>query len=535
MKNFILLMALLFAANAQAQSSLIKDINAGTSDAFEQYIYDFVGYGNSIYFVAKDLTSGFELWKSDGTSAGTIRVKDINSGTADSKPRSLVVANNKLFFTAQTAAEGRELWVTDGTEAGTKLVKNIGAGAANGAGLEDNQLVVYNNNVYFTANNGTLGYELWKSDGTDAGTVIVKDLSVGSDNTFIASMVVFQNKLFFFADSEMYSTDGTAAGTVKIKSFATYPSFYSGATLVYNNKLYLSIGYTGYYSSEPWISDGTDAGTKQLKDIVAGASEGSVPENFYGFKNHVYMDTRSFWRTDGTEAGTVEFSPNSVRLYQQERINFVNDGTKMYFAATSQPGSFSKDIWVTDGTVAGTKVIKYINSTFFGSKPDGLVLANGKCYFSAENSTYGRELWVTDGTDAGTKLASDVVAGNTSSNPENNIFWNGNIYFVATTAANGKELWKFAVTTATTDLTATKDLFKTAQNPVNQSITIEWINAPSQILTLTNAVGQVVATHKTKDNSGVWQFNSTDLPDGLYLLKSETNAAYQVEKIVVQH
>ncbi len=534
MKYLIFSIALLLSANAAAQSSLIKDINVGANSAFEQYIYEFAGFGNAIYFVAKDATFGFELWKSDGTSAETVRVKDINAGAADSKPRSLVVANNKLFFTAQTAAEGRELWVTDGTEVGTKIVKNIRAGASSGITSEEDKLIAYNNAVYFTADNGTLGGELWKSDGTDAGTVLVKDLDVGAGSAYIASMVVFQNKLFFFADSQMYSTDGTAAGTVKIKSFSTYPSFYSGAACAYNNKLYLSIGYTGYYSSEPWVSDGTDAGTKQLKDITAGAPNGSAPENFYGFKNHVYFDSEFFWRTDGTEAGTTQFLPYSVRLYQRETLTFVNDGNKMYFAAQSQTGGFSKDIWVTDGTTAGTKVIKFINSDLFGSKPDWLTLANGKCYFSAENSAFGRELWVSDGTTLGTKLASDIVVGG-SGNPENTIFWKGNLYFVATTAANGKELWKYVVPTATADLVATKDLFRLAQNPVNQLIAIELGPTENQNFTLTNAVGQVVATHKIEGNSGSWRLNTSALPSGLYLLKSETNAAYQVEKIVIQH
>jgi trimeric autotransporter adhesin len=534
MKNLFLFIALLFTANASAQATIIKDINAGTSGAFEDYIYEFAGYGNAIYFVAKDATTGFELWKSDGTAAGTIRVKDINAGTLDSKPRNLVVANNKLFFTAQTAAEGRELWVTDGTDAGTKIVKNILAGTGSSI-QEDTKLVVFNNQVYFEANDGTTGSELWKSDGTDAGTTIVKDINAGSSSNYARNLVVFQNKLFFFSFTEMYSTDGTAAGTVKIKTFSS-TSTYIAAPYVHNSKLYLSVGLQGYYSAEPWISDGTDVGTKLLKDIIPGAADGSSPENFIGFKGLVLIDVDGIWFTTGTESGTARFLSTPMRLYQNERLTFANDGNKLYFTALSDASSFwGKDLWVLDGTTGERRVVKYINGTVLGSKPEWLTLANGKAYFTAENFDNGRELWVSDGTEFGTRLAADIVAGRDGGNPQNTIFWNGNLYFAATTAANGTELWKFAVPTATTDLIASKDLFKIAQNPVNQSIAIDWTNSENQILTLTNAVGQVVATHKTADKTGSWRFNTSELPNGLYILKGQTSAAYQVEKIVVQH
>jgi ELWxxDGT repeat protein len=530
MKNLFLFLALLLSVNAYSQATLIKDINVGTGGAFEDYISNFVGYGNAIYFVAKDVTTGFELWKSDGTATGTVRVKDINAGAADSKPRNLVVANNKLFFTAETAAEGRELWATDGTEAGTKIVKNILSGTGSGI-REETKLVVYNNQVYFSANDGT-GAELWKSDGTDAGTTIVKDINFGTPE----NLVVFQNKLFFFLSADMYSTDGTVAGTVKIKNLSSSPSLlHVGTPYAYNNKLYLSVGLDGYYSAEPWVSDGTDAGTKLLKDLVPGAANGSSPENFYGFKNFVYIDGTGFWRTDGTEARTVRLVPYPSRSGQGERLTFANDGNKMYFAAFTQANGFGKDLWVTDSSGLGTKVVLYINGEVLGSDPAWFTSANGKVYFTAGNFDNGRELWVTDGTPLGTKIVAEIVRGWDGGNPQNTIFWNGNLYFAATTAANGTELWKFALPTATTDLIASKDLFRVAQNPVNQSIAIDWTNNDNQILTLTNAVGQVVTTHKTEDKTGSWRFNSSELANGFYILKGQTSAAYQVEKIVVQH
>jgi ELWxxDGT repeat protein len=535
MKHLTVLMLafLLCQAPNFAQATFIKDINTGTAGAFEDYTYDFVGFGNSIYFVAKDATSGFELWKSDGTAAGTVRVKDINPGTADSKPRSLVVANNKLFFTAQTATDGREVWVTDGTEAGTKMVKNILTGTQSCI-YEEDLLVVYNNNVYFSADNGTQGGELWKSDGTEAGTVMVKDISTGF--SYVKHLVIYRNKLYFFASgNDLYSTDGTAVGTLKVKSFSTTPQMWIGSPFAYNDKLYFSIGLTGYYSSEPWVSDGTDAGTKQLKDIVPGASTGSAPQNFYGFNNATYFDGVGLWKTDGTETGTTSMTSNSVRLSQVDRVYYATTGTKMIFCAQIELGSFSTEVWVTDGTVAGTKIVKYINSSFFGSNPQWFTAANGKVYFAAKSSANGRELWLTDGTEQGTKLAADVVAGSTDSSPENLIFWKDNLYFIATTAANGRELWKFAVPTPTKDLEVSQNLFTIAQNPVSQNLTINGITQESKTLTLTDVKGQIVVSQKMEAATQNHTFSVAPYANGLYFLKVQTDKNFQIQKVIVQH
>ncbi|HZE09969.1 MAG TPA: ELWxxDGT repeat protein [Burkholderiales bacterium] len=80
-------------------------------------------FNNAVYFSAFDRTSGFELWKSDGTDAGTVRVKDINPGPGGSGPFGFTVLNNALYFSADDGTNGFELWRSDGTEAGTVRVR----------------------------------------------------------------------------------------------------------------------------------------------------------------------------------------------------------------------------------------------------------------------------------------------------------------------------------------------------------------------------------------------------------------------------
>jgi ELWxxDGT repeat protein/cysteine-rich repeat protein len=191
-----------------------------------------------LFFVAYDATSGFELWKSDGTEESTVLVKDIRPGWHSSMPSELTKVHGTLFFCAYGPDSGSELWKSDGTEAGTVLVKDINPGADHSfpANLTD-----VNGTLFFSADDGTHGSELWRSDGTGAGTVLVKDICLGPETSDLGPLS-YENQtgfadlnrsLFFAAD------DGTSG-------------------------------------RELWRSDGTEEGTQQLADIVPG-SGGSSP------------------------------------------------------------------------------------------------------------------------------------------------------------------------------------------------------------------------------------------------------------------
>ena len=172
---------------------LVKDIRPGSSSSSPRNL---TALGNTLFFTADDGVNGIELWKSDGTAAGTVLVKDIGPGSSSS-PSNLTAVGNTLFFSANNGVNGEELWKSDGTAAGTVLVKDISPGSSSSF---PRNLTAVGNTLFFSAFDSVNGYELWKSDGTAAGTVLVKDISPGSSSSFPSNLTAVGNTLFFRAD-----------------------------------------------------------------------------------------------------------------------------------------------------------------------------------------------------------------------------------------------------------------------------------------------------------------------------------------------
>jgi ELWxxDGT repeat protein len=159
-----------------------------------------------VFFGVNDMVHGLELWKSDGTSAGTVLVEDIAIGMDGSYPDYLTNVNGTLFFVANNIGQGSELWKSDGTSAGTVMVKDIHPNPQFPGGPAN--LVNIDGTVYFSTNDGVGGQELWKSDGTVGGTVLVQDIAPGPDGSSPFYFTLSGRLLFFIAD------DGTTGGEV---------------------------------------------------------------------------------------------------------------------------------------------------------------------------------------------------------------------------------------------------------------------------------------------------------------------------------
>src|SRR5918998_2019650 len=184
---------------------------------------------NVIYFQATTAKHGDELWKSDGTKSGTKIVKDIVPGPGVSDPEDIVsAAPRKTFFRAWDKNHGEELWITDGTEKGTKIVKDINPDSPPGARCDQGEcgipmgwghpdtVTVMGKQVFFAADDGKHGVELWKSDGTSKGTNLVKDINTAQADSDPDQLTAYRGVLLFRADdgvhgSEMWRSNDTKA------------------------------------------------------------------------------------------------------------------------------------------------------------------------------------------------------------------------------------------------------------------------------------------------------------------------------------
>jgi ELWxxDGT repeat protein len=428
---------------------LLADINPGSSSSNPG---PFLVVGSEAYFAANDGTHGRALWKTDGTTAGTVMLADIS-------PWNLTNVNGELFFSVDNGPNDQQLWKSDGTAAGTVKLTDLSPGSE-GPYYGLNVLTNANGTLFFRANDGTRGAELWKSDGTAAGTVMVKDINPGGGSSYPNGLTNVNGTVYFSANDgvhgyELWKSDGTAAGTVLVKdinpgsAWSTRPGLFQAAN--FNGTLY----FNATPDSSPyglWKSDGTDAGTVPVK---VGLSSN---EYFTNVDGTLYFSANGgdLWKSDGTDAGTVlvkEFNSfydtygGGIVSYPSHLTNL--NGT-LYFSAIDI--THGRELWKSDGTTAGTVMVKDIEpgaNIFgfgYGSNPNGLTNVNGKLYFSAYDGVHGDELWQSDGTAAGTTLVQDIDPGPNGSAPYYLTNLNGTLLFAANDGVHGTEPWVLAPT-----------------------------------------------------------------------------------------
>jgi ELWxxDGT repeat protein len=431
------------AAVAQSPPLLVKDILPGPGSSFPELL---ATAGGKAFFRTYGIADGRGPWVTDGTTAGTKLVENMiveigvtgpvaigdrvvyagrkagvvglwvaDSTTATQLPGPLnprfftVLTGSTVIFAADCGAGIPTdpyrgcLWRTDGTAAGTALLKDIWSGAT-GTASTVNFLALGVGAVYFAGDDGLTGPEVWKTDGTPGGTVLVKELRAGTLGSSPSSFVGVGGTVFFKADDgvtgrELWRTDGTPGGTVLIKdirpgAIGSQPLSFAalgGSLFFYADD--------GTHGAELWKSNGTDAGTVMVKDIYPGAT----PSNPYGL---------------------------------------VTVGSVIFFGAVDPVVGI--ELWRTDGTTGGTYVVKDINPGPGYSGPLAFTTAHGVTYFQANDGVTGLEVWRTDGTAAGTRLVADLQPGAAGSEPGNFETLGRTLLFSASDGVTGTELWKIS-------------------------------------------------------------------------------------------
>jgi ELWxxDGT repeat protein len=405
-----------------------------------------------------------ELYRSDGTSAGTFALVPVASPVLEHVGQ-IVVAGGLGYFIGNTGAGQTSLWETDGTAAGTQLVAPNTAGPTGGLGsvLElginsstgnggGDMLAAPSGRLFFAADDGKTGLELWSTDGTAAGTAEVRDVNATTASSSPTNFTTFGGRVLFDAGAtlSLYTSDGTAAGTSVLKTF-TRPA--TGASQAPGN--FTPAGNLLYFTApDPtkgegiWQTDGTTAGTVELNTNGIGPLLGTglavLGGRVYFIAQASGKASDELYATDGTAAGTVAVAPANQSSYGSVEVpSMVVAGGQLFFQAQSS-GSQVVQLYRTDGTAAGTSLVP----TPAGASVYNLTAIGSTVYF-ALSAAGDAGLWRTDGTAGGTVQLSTAtpvagVLGTGSVNAD------GTLYFVAADAVHGTELWKSDGTAAGT-------------------------------------------------------------------------------------
>jgi len=429
-----------------------------------------------LYFSHTNNTAGEELWVSDGSVTGTKKLDNVDNELSNPWPSNFTLLGNKVLFTANTTANGYELWQTEGAKSNTLLLKDINTVATASSSLiftfdlED----TINNKLVFWANDGIHGIEQWATDGTNNGTILLKDIYPGPrsgngsgfynfQGYLIGPYLPINNRLnnydYFFGQSNpnvyaLYKTQGTPATTSFATDFGPLTTGLTplGVTINSDKKKLFALITTPDRIGGLYAYNGS-AQPSLLKDkfrtAFARIREGyilSAGDNTYFFVDPGNSDDGfELWKTDGTVAGTKIVAPLYKGRYAAYINYMINYKNKLFFMGSSgylhtgtdpnyEPGT--QYLWQSDGTASGTTRVKKVA---LSEQP--LVISNNKLYFIASDDTNGEELWVTDGTEAATHMVKNIAPGTAGSGISSQVDFKGSLYFIANNGTT-QGIWK---------------------------------------------------------------------------------------------
>nr|AYM52471.1 hyalin repeat protein [Archangium gephyra] len=425
-------------------------------------ITELVDVGGTLFFGVNPEAGGPSLWRSDGTVAGTVRVRQFPA-VAGATVRGLTVLGDRLFFVADDGEHGAEPWISDGTAAGTHLLRDVSPGPD--SSLVEEPAAVGETLFFVRTLPGTeVHEELWKSDGTEAGTVLVKDLGTVATGGIAIGLTNFGGVLFFSGldpehGREPWTSDGTEAGTRMVRDIfpgpeSSFPNF----------PVFVGAGVSYFAATEPvhgrelWRTDGTELGTVLVEDIVPGPA-GSRPRPFTVFKDWLYFTSsespdgalRLRKLKPGRRRSEVitdipnPFGPGAPAPLEPLVVNSTEaDGQlfmTVFFPGLTSPTPRDVQLWRTNGTRSGTRLLHrplFISASF---RPPNLIPVGDRILFTGFSEETGDELWVSDGSVRGTRLLHDFLPGPTSSAPLFLTRSDGYVFFVNLGFDGGEQLW----------------------------------------------------------------------------------------------
>ena len=486
-----------------AGTHLLADLCAGDCSSVNPFGGGPTATPQGAFFTAADPADTRELWRTDGTAAGTVRVTDVPAPGISFAGEAAAVAG-KVYLRVSSVA-GPALWVSE-PRGRAHLVAVVGP---RGPAADPRELTPYNGSLLFVASQGGFEHDsagLWRSDGTEEGTV---PLGVPLQPFTDARPTPAAGLVFFLQENQhqertLWRTDGTAAGTIPLKFLV------QGGLTAYQGKLFFPFQYYNDPNQSVWSSDGTAAGTVKVFDLPADVPPVSAMKGLGSdlyFATVGFTDEGAIWHSDGTLAGTQKiadlgdlftdsYDPGFVRL--GSKVLFLTStvwatdgtpaGTAPLFPADSAQGQGASDLtvfqgaayfvasaptntglWRTDGTPGGTVLVKEIRIYNDREPAVHLVAGAGRLWFLADDGVHGEEVWTSDGTAAGTALLRDVNPGVNSSRPSALTVAGDRLFFTATDGVHGLELWESDGTAAGTRMVQDIAPFGASSTPLQMT------------------------------------------------------------------
>lgn len=502
----------------------------------------FTEYNGELYFNARGTNVsgiGNELYKTNGTQAGTSLVMNLNPNfSGSSYPSNFTVFNGELYFTADDGVHGRELFKTDGIT--ITLVKDINVGSGSSSNHSDNMMAMLEENgllYFFAEDTSGTGYDLWKTDGTEAGTIKVSELNTNEVTGLNLNFKKLGNSLYFvYTDSntshrEIYKYEPLSSNQTSVLN--VYPSNNSsgyGYLTIFDNKLFAVADGKIYYTNgatNGFVVLGTNGITAFNKLTVLndglfffGNSSTNGNQDVYKcFYNPAENDYRVQLVYDFNAGGSGFLNPLPGSLSDNGIPYFTSLNNKLYFTAREQSspnGGLVYQIYETDGTTTQI-AIPVTHSGSPSSRPIYWITANNnKLYFLMSGDNSPEQLWEANPDDGMFTQLSSYTGPTTQ---PRQIFtrplksWNNNIYVEGITTAEGYELWKFGTGTLSTDEVAFGSKIQIYPNPTQDYLMLNIENIDEYQITVFNAVGQQV--NLMINNNSI---NLTSVPKGIYYI-----------------